>query len=401
LYFIQHLSFIIQNISTMRLLPVCLVFFFSCSQAPQKVSETTGQVESLNAWALLPFTKVDSINPILTPGTNVFNDPIWKKSVAWEAKNVFNPAMIVRNDTVFMLYRAQDSIGKPDGTSRVGMAVSTDGLHFTRKPAPVLYPDNDSYKNLEWEGGCEDPRITQREDGLYIMTYTSFDSKVARLMVASSPDLYHWTKHGSAFAKALDGKYYNKWSKSGSVVSVYDTTKATITAAKINGKYWMYWGDQFIWAATSTDCINWQPVEMGDGEIASVPLRGIADSMPLLKVVIPTRPKKFDSDLVEPGPAAMLTNDGILLIYNSRNIPSIGDSSLEEGTYAAGQALMSKTDPTKLINRLDNYFMKPDKPYEITGQVNQVCFIEGLVHYKGKWLLYYGTADSRIAVATK
>ncbi len=366
---------------------IIILFFISCNQTPQKVQETTGNIESADAWALLPFVKVDSINPILVPGTNVFNDPIWKKSIAWESKDVFNPAMIVRNDTVFMLYRAQDSIGQPDGTSRVGMAVSTDGLHFTRKPVPVLYPDNDSLKNLEWQGGCEDPRITQREDGLYIMTYTSFDGTVARLMIATSPNLYNWTKHGSAFAKALNGKYYNQWSKSGSIVSRYDTGKATITAAKINGKYWMYWGDQFIWAATSDDCISWQPVEMGDSEKAPVSLRGVANQMPRLKIVIPTRPKKFDSDLVEPGPAAMLTKDGIVLIYNSRNISAIGDRSLPDGTYAAGQVLLSATDPLKILDRLEDNFLKPDKPYEITGQVNKVCFAGGLVYYKGQWMV--------------
>ncbi len=385
----------------MRLLAAALLLLISCRQTPQKFRHATGTIDSDNSWALLPFVKVDSVNPVLVPGTNVFTDPIWKKQVAWESKDVFNPAIIVKNDTVFMLYRAQDSIGKPGGTSRIGMAVSTDGLHFTRKPLPVLYPANDSFKNLEWQGGCEDPRITQREDGVYIMTYTSYDGTVARLMVAASQDLYNWTKYGIAFAKAYNGNYYNKWSKSGSVVSRYDTAKETITATKINGKYWMYWGDQFIWAATSDDCINWQPVEMQEGETAPVPLRGIAYSMPRLKVVVPTRPKKFDSDLVEPGPAAMLTNDGIVLIYNSRNISSIGDSSLADGTYAAGQVLLSATDPLKVIDRLDQYFLKPDKPYEITGQVNKVCFAEGLVYYKGQWLLYYGTADSKIAVALK
>jgi predicted GH43/DUF377 family glycosyl hydrolase len=43
--------------------------------------------------------------------------------------------------------------------------------------------------------------------------------------------------------------------------------------------------------------------------------------------------------------------------------------------------------------------MKPDRYYETIGQVNQVCFIEGLVKLRGKWFMYYGTADSRIAVA--
>ena len=28
-----------------------------------------------------------------------------------------------------------------------------------------------------------------------------------------------------------------------------------------------------------------------------------------------------------------------------------------------------------------------------------MCFLEGLVYFKGRWFLYYGTADSKIAVA--
>jgi predicted GH43/DUF377 family glycosyl hydrolase len=123
--------------------------------------------------------------------------------------------------------------------------------------------------------------------------------------------------------------------------------------------------------------------------------------MPELRIVIPTRSKKFDSDLVESGPPAMLTDKGIVLIYNSRNIPSIGDSSLAEGTYAAAQVLLDPNDPTKIVQRMEHYFIKPDKAYEITGQVNEVCFLEGLALFKGKYFLYYGTADSKIAVAVK
>jgi predicted GH43/DUF377 family glycosyl hydrolase len=97
----------------------------------------------------------------------------------------------------------------------------------------------------------------------------------------------------------------------------------------------------------------------------------------------------------------MLTDKGILLFYNSRNVLANGDSSLPEHTYSAAQILMSANDPLKVIDRMDTYFLKPDKPYEITGQVNQVCFIEGLVNFKNRWYLYYGTADSKIAAAVK
>ena len=350
-------------------------------------------------WALIPFVKADSINPIISPGIGSFICPIRNEKVLWEEKDVFNPAIVVKDGKLFMLYRAQDKTGKPDGTSRIGFAESTDGFHFIRHEEPVLFPANDDEKKYEWQGGCEDPRVVEDSIGTYYMTYTAFDGKMARLLVASSTDLIHWKKWGPAFAKAYNGKYIDQWSKSGSIVSKY--VDAKIIAHKINGKYWMYWGDQNIWAATSDDLINWAPVEMQANEKPPIELRGQALNMPQLKIVLPTRQKKFDSDLVESGPPAMLTDKGIVLIYNSRNIPSIGDSSLPEGTYAASQVLLDKNDPTKILERMDNYFIKPDKPYEISGQVSHVCFVEGLAQFKGKWFLYYGTADSKIAVAVK
>ena len=352
-----------------------------------------------NNWALLGFEKADSINPVLTPGTGVFVDPIWKKKIAWEEKDVFNPAIVVKDNKVFMLYRAQDKIGLPGGTSRIGIAESTDGLHFTRSTEPVFFPDNDAFKKYEWQGGCEDPRIVEDDKGTYYMTYTAYDGKVARLLVATSKDLYHWTKYGPVFADAYQGKYMDKWSKSGSIVSRYMNGK--IIATKVNGKYWMYWGDKFIWSATSDDLIHWTPVEMAAGEKPPVPLKGEGLNMPDLKIVVATRDGKFDSDLVEPGPPAMITDAGILLIYNGRNIKSIGDTSLGEGMYTGGQVLMDKDDPVKVINRSKKNFMQPDKPYELTGQVNSVCFLEGLAQFNNKWFLYYGTADSKIAVAVR
>ena len=378
------------------LLPACYLIL-ACN-APADPS--TVQSADSSSWELVPFVKADSVNPVLVPDSSaLFNCPLVKGPVRWEEKDVFNPAAIVRNDTVFLLYRAEDKIGRYAGTSRIGIAYSTDGLHFKKHPVPVLYPAEDVHKKLEWEGGCEDPRIVQREDGMYILTYTAYDGDKARLLIASSPDLYNWTKHGHAFAKAYNGKYVAKWSKSGSIVSTYKNDN--IVAAKINGKYWMYWGDVNIWAATSDDLINWTPVLYNEGEKPSIPLRHNASEIAEVKIVFGPREKKFDSDLVEPGPAAMLTDKGILLLYNSRNVKATGDTSLPEGTYAAGQILMDRNDPMKVLERSAQYFIKPDKDYEMIGQVNHVCFLEGLVQYKGKWFLYYGTADSKIAAAVK
>jgi predicted GH43/DUF377 family glycosyl hydrolase len=297
--------------------------------------------------------------------------------VKWEEKDVFNPAAVVRNNKVYLLYRAEDEIGKFAGTSRLGLAVSEDGFHFTKMKEPVFYPDNDSLKVYEWEGGVEDPRVVETEEGLYILTYTAYDGKLARLLIATSKDLIHWNKHGPV----LQGKYKNTWSKSGAIVARQAGSR--IVAEKIGGKYWMYFGDTDLFMTTSEDLIHWQPVEENN----------------TIKPVLKPRPGYFDSRLVESGAYALVRDQGILLIYNSMNLDSGGDPSIGIGAYCAGQALFDKNDPSRLIGRLGKNFMKPEKSYETTGQVNQVCFLEGMVPFNGKWFLYYGTADSKIAVA--
>jgi predicted GH43/DUF377 family glycosyl hydrolase len=347
-----------------------------CKSSTEPKTEIT-LVKPDTAWAMMPFIKVDSANPVLTPGELSFRCPVLKKEIRWEEKDVFNPAAIVRDNKIYLLYRAEDLIGKYAGTSRLGLATSEDGLHFIKMKEPVFYPDNDSLKIYEWEGGVEDPRVVEREDGTYVLTYTAYDGKLARLLVATSSDLVHWNKHGLL----LRGKYKNTWSKSGAIVARQNGNK--IIAQKINEKYWMYFGDTDLFIATSDDLINWQPVEENG----------------ILKSVLKPRPGYFDSRLVESGPYALVRDTGILLLYNGMNLDSGGDSSLAKGAYCAGQALFDLQDPTLLTNRLEKNFMKPDKAYETTGQVNQVCFLEGMVPFKNQWFLYYGTADSKIAVA--
>lgn len=332
------------------------------------------------AWTLTPFIKQDTDNPILLPIKNTeFDCPVSKQKVHWEAKDVYNPAAVVRNGKVYLLYRAEDTLKSVDGTSRIGLAVSSDGIHFKRQTKPVFFPDNDFMKPYEWAGGCEDPRIVETEDGKYIVTYTTYDGKTARLCVASSPNLQKWKKHGLAFNQL---KYKDLWSKSGAIIC--RRVGSRLITTKINGKYWMYFGDTSIFLATSKDLIHWEIVEEETGKP---------------KPIFGARPDKFDSRLVESGPPAMITKNGILLLYNSMNLHENGFAGLPPDAYSAGQILLDKNDPSKVIARTDENFMKPEKPYELTGQVNQVVFIEGLVYFKKKYFLYYGTADSKIAVA--
>ena len=304
--------------------------------------------------------------------------PLNEKEVRWEESNVLNPSAIVKDGKVWLIYRAQDK----DMTSRLGLAVSDDGMHFKKLPSPVFYPGHDSMKVYEWKGGVEDPRIVETEDGTYVMTYTAYDGKLARLCLATSRDLVNWIKHGLVLG---DGKYRDTWSKSGAIVCRANQGK--LVAVKIGGKYWMYFGDTDLFIANSADLLHWNVLENDENQ--------------KMIAVLHPRPGYFDSRLVEPGPLALLRDNGILLIYNGSNAGSFNDEDLPKYAYSAGQALFDKEFPFRLIDRTKTYFIHPDKPYEKTGEVNEVCFVEGLVSFRDQWLLYYGTADSKIAVAVK
>ena len=169
-----------------------LILFFTlgCDKSTHKNNPQTEKED----WAMLGFVKADSVNPILKPSKEpVFSCPIGKKEVNWEERNVLNPSALVKDGKVYLIYRAQDM----DMTSRLGLAISEDGLRFKKLPDPIFYPVKDNMQQYEWNGGVEDPRIVESEDGTYILTYTAYDGKTARLCIASSKDLKNWTKHGN------------------------------------------------------------------------------------------------------------------------------------------------------------------------------------------------------------
>ena len=332
-----------------------------------------------------PFVKQNVVNPILSAnGNTTFDCPVRHETVRWEEKDVYNPTAVVRNNKVYLLYRAEDTVRRVGGTSRLGLAISPDGLHFKRMPKPVFYPNNDAMKTYEWEGGCEDPRVVESPNGVYVMTYTAYDGQLARLCVATSRNLTDWQKQGLAFGDFANGKYRNAWSKSGAIVC--KRVGDRMVAQRINGTYWMYWGDKpDLRLAVSTDLLHWTPLEDETGKLIPA-----AES----------RRGTHDVRLMEPGAYAMLTPAGILLIYNGMNDAKNGDPNLPDGAYAGGQLLFDGNNPARLLDRSETYFIRPDQPYETVGQVNQVVFLEGMVPFRGQWFLYYGTADSKIGVAT-
>ena len=302
------------------------------------------------------------------------NEPILSpQGAAWESAGTFNPAVTFFRATdankqdpgkFVMLYRAQDAAG----TSRLGYAESTDGIHFTRRSEPVLSPETE----YEKDGGVEDPRLQKFGDTFYL-TYTGYNKKDAQLCLATSRDLIHWERKG-VILPAYKGNWNKGWTKSGAIIP-----------EKIGGKYWMYWlgtaadkTDQ-MGLSYSTDLIHWT-------EATTTP-------------VLPRRPGKFDSRVVEPGPPPILTPRGIVLIYNG------ADDNL---VYRTGVAVFDRNDPRKLISRTDQPVFAPEKEWEIAGQVPNVVFVEAMVptksagdvaNHRDYFLFYYGAADRYVGVA--
>jgi beta-1,2-mannosidase len=137
-----------------------------------------------------------------------FFDPMRKKPIAWEALHTLNPAAIVRNGKVVVLYRAEDdsdTMATGIHTSRLGLAESDDGIHFTRRPASVFFPAPDDQTAREWEGGVEDPRIVESEDGIYSLIYTQSNRVTYSIGIATSRDLLTWHKYWPALGTT--GKY--------------------------------------------------------------------------------------------------------------------------------------------------------------------------------------------------
>ena len=342
--------------------------------------------DTLSIWGFHSAIK-PAENPIIgADSTKVFVDPITNDTVRWQRADIFNPGAIVKDGKVYLLTRCEDNpkamLGKR--TSRIGLAVSTDGIHFKHFEEPVLYPQNDKFKELDFPGGCEDPRVVETKDGRYVMAYTSWNYIVPRLSIAISKDLITWEKKGLAFGKAYKGKFYNLASKSASIITKMINGRPI--AVKMHGKYWMYWGETFVNLAWSKNLADWHP---------------LLDAQGNLKQIMNTRLGFFDSSLTECGPPALMTDKGILLLYNGKNANNEqADPNLPRGTYSVGQVLFDLKDPEKILKRSDTYILKPTLPHEISGQYAAgTTFGEGLVNFNGTWFLYYGTADSFIGVA--
>ena len=272
------------------------------------------------------------------------------KENLWEAAAVFNCAAIYDSNKVHMIYRATDiaSSGK-DGPfiSRLGYAVSNDGIHFERMDTPLL--TNEGEQELR---GLEDPRIVKIDETFYMM-YTGYRGKTPgdyRICLASSQDLKTWKRHG--------------------IVLDEPNKDATLFPEKIGSRFCMFHRrSPDIWIAYSNDLKNWtdhtrvmEPVSTSYWENLKIGISG-----PPIK-----------------------TKEGWVLIYHGVS---------KNHVYTQGIALLDPGDPARVIARQAEPILEPELPWEKEGHVPNVVFSCGQVEMDDKLIVYYCGADTVIAAA--
>jgi predicted GH43/DUF377 family glycosyl hydrolase len=278
-------------------------------------------------------------NPILSP------DP----SSPWEAHSIFNPSVIFHNNLFHMHYRAQGH----DLISRIGYAVSPDGLNWDRSPDPILKPEND--RELS---GVEDPRVTEI-DGAFYMAYTAY-SGAAPLDEALTP----------MFAKSDD---LLAWERIGPLVEGEHNKDHFLIPKKINNRFVALhrrWPD--IWIAESEDLINW-PEEM------------------MKRIMTPRPDSEWESVSIGGNGPPIETEHGWLSFYHSYG---------EDRIYHLGVALLDLEDLTKVINRPRDWILEPQEEWELEGNVPNVVFSSANIRVGDQVWVYYGGADRVIGLAT-
>jgi len=297
--------------------------------------------DGLPAWAIGPFTRYDG-NPILRP-----------QGTGFEAGQAFNPGVVRVDGGYKMLYR-----GTTASQSQIGLATSSDGLHFERYAGnPVITRDRP-----EESAAVEDPRLFYL-DGTYYTFYTAFDGRSTNLAEATSTDLVHWHKLGVIAPST----------KNGAVV-----TDPYGRPVRLGGRYTMYVGqleDFSVW--TSPDMAHWTkkgPITLGYGTA------GQPDEVCVAVTHYPTRDGRIGDDIV---------------LFTAGKLFPTGS-----WFYAISEALYSSQDPTKQLDRLPDAVFKPAESYELTGFTPNTVFMNSILFNGREWMMHYGAADTVIAVAT-
>lgn len=274
----------------------------------------------------------------------------------WETYNVFNPAVIHFNHLWHMFYRAQGL----DWISRIGYAVSEDGIHWNRLHRPILEPHDQTDAR-----GLEDPRVVEIE-GQFYMTYTAYGSSV--------PSGVKPTHSGGGILPMIArSSNLITWERLGPIVSGEDNKDHVLFPRRIKGRFAaLHRRHPRVWLAYSEDMLRWEEQDMA-------PIYG------------PRPESAWDSLSVGNNGAPIETSEG-WLVLNHGYTP--------EHIYRIGAVLLDLEDPTKVIRRPVGSIFEPRELWELRGDVPNVVFSCANPVLDGTVYVYYGGGDHVIGLAT-
>lgn len=311
---------------------------------PEDVKKTS--VIDISSSRLVRF----SDNPIITPDRK-----------PWREKATYNPAAILLDGKVHLLYRAQGE----DCVSRIGYAISTDGLHIDENlDEPVYVPraDFENGKKTGWNSGCEDPRITKIGDRLF-MTYTAYDGesppRVALTSISVTDFLnrnFNWEDPKLISPPGVDDK------------------DACVIKKEGDGYVAFHRLGNALWIDSLWD-LEFPEVKYLTGGIMAQ-----------------ARPDMWDNIKIGLAAPPIETSEGFLLLYHAVSNPGF--------SYKLGAMLLDKSEPKKIIARTNSPILEPEMDYEKNGQVENMVFSCGAVVINNYLYVYYGGGDKVVCVAT-
>jgi len=307
----------------------------------------------------------------------------------FENKGVFNPACIREGKYVHMFYRAWSK----NNISTIGYCKLDGPLKIVeRAKKPILFPQ------LNYEQSLEDPRIVLI-DGTYYLTYVAYDGKHVRTAYATSKDLKKFEKKG--------------------VISpniTYDKAEDLFRSCKARLKDRYFFFESYYKDKVGKDVLLWYKdailfPKKFNGKFAlihrippDIQIVYFKDFKQLTlnfwkrylkklcNFVILESGHWYGTRKIGGGAPPIETDKGWLLIYHAVD-------DMDKGkTYRAGAALLDKKNPQKVIGHLHKPLFAPEKKWEKKGNVNNVVFPTGAVTFNKRLYIYYGAADTRIAV---
>lgn len=270
----------------------------------------------------------------------------------WQALNVFNPSVVHHSGLFHMHYRAQGS----DYVSRIGYAVSQDGVNWNRLERPVLEP-----RSARDARGVEDPRVTLLE-GRFYMAYTAYGRAGPHAPTGVPP-------MGITPMYAVSDNLI-QWEDLGPLLEGEDNKDHALFPRRVDGRYLSFHRrPPSVWLAESEDLKTW-----GNH-----------------REVFGPRPGLWDGKRVGAGGPPIETEAGWLMIYHGYN---------EAHMYCLGTALLDKHEPWRVLRRPSESILEPQEPWELKGDVPNVVFNCANPVVNGTVYVYYGGADRLIGLAT-